>query len=348
MAKASDINELACDASARTSIALVLRTRLGEMCALRTAALEWSDPEGVHDMRVASRRLRSALRDFAPYLRRKLPRRRLRKLADALGRVRDEDVAISALEELARAAEPDITLGLSLLIAARQRRRERARVSLALALAEPALEALQAKFLRRLERAAAAKVKRAEDEAGDADGQTFRRAGREIIADLTTELRAGGRALYQPHDVDGIHRQRIVAKRLRYALELFAQCWGEWLTNAADEIAMLQKALGELHDCDVWIAALGKRLARTGKAKQHEAQAIAAQHAVERKAAVWLLSRFVKERAKYFRDALDCWEALETNEFCAKLLAALEQAPGVADTQAAPHIVSISSPPNVE
>ena len=34
------------------------------MCSLRNQALNWSDPEGVHDMRVSSRRLRGALHDF--------------------------------------------------------------------------------------------------------------------------------------------------------------------------------------------------------------------------------------------------------------------------------------------
>ena len=58
-------------------------------------------------MRVASRRLRSALRDFAPYMNEKRVagvRVELKKLADALGRVRDIDVEAAALEEAAREA----------------------------------------------------------------------------------------------------------------------------------------------------------------------------------------------------------------------------------------------------
>ncbi|HZS08327.1 MAG TPA: CHAD domain-containing protein [Blastocatellia bacterium] len=59
------------------------------------------DIEAVHDMRVASRRLRVALSNFAvccvPELRREM-RRQLGKLADALGAVRDFDVMIIALK----------------------------------------------------------------------------------------------------------------------------------------------------------------------------------------------------------------------------------------------------------
>src|SRR3712207_5223848 len=97
MAKAREIEGLDCGGAAGDGVRLVLRTRLEEMCGWRAAALDWGDPEGVHDMRVASRRLRSALRDFSPYLRRRQFRRArgdLKNLAAALGLVRDEDVAI--------------------------------------------------------------------------------------------------------------------------------------------------------------------------------------------------------------------------------------------------------------
>jgi len=51
-------------------------------------------------MRVLSRRLRSAINDFKPYFRKgSLPRPKLSDVADALGAVRDEDVALMALQE---------------------------------------------------------------------------------------------------------------------------------------------------------------------------------------------------------------------------------------------------------
>ncbi len=323
MAKASDIEGLDCAAGARDGIALVLRTRLAEMCALRTAALDWSDPEGVHDMRVASRRLRSALRDIAPYVGYHLPSRRLRRLAAALGAVRDDDVVLMALAALAGEADADMTEGLNLLSAARQQRREQARNELALALAETALDELQAKFLHKLTQTAAAQASNGGVGTDNAAAPAFDQVGREIIAGLLAELCDGGRALYQPHSVKRIHQLRIIAKRLRYALELFAQCWGERLTVCADEIAALQKSLGELHDCDVWIAELGALLKRLSRRHEPDPTDVAAARAAERKAAVWLLSRFVKDRAKHFRDALAGWESLEANDFRAQLLIAL-------------------------
>src|SRR4029453_12774743 len=102
MAKAKRIKGIDCKSVASAGIKLVLLTRFDELCSFQAAALDWSDPEGVHSMRVASRRLRSALRDFTPYLhKRRLSSvlKSLRDIADALGEVRDQDVAIMALEK---------------------------------------------------------------------------------------------------------------------------------------------------------------------------------------------------------------------------------------------------------
>ncbi|HET9296697.1 MAG TPA: CHAD domain-containing protein, partial [Candidatus Binatia bacterium] len=96
MAKPKKISGVDYDALATDAIRVVLCTRFGEMCEQRAKALDWGDPEGVHDMRVSSRRLRGALRDFMPYLRkRKLGNvlAQVKDLADALGVVRDQDVA---------------------------------------------------------------------------------------------------------------------------------------------------------------------------------------------------------------------------------------------------------------
>src|SRR6266496_2666532 len=101
MAKVKDIAGLDCSGPADNMVRLVLRAQLKAMCALRDKALDWKDPEGLHDMRVLSRRLRSAISDFKPYLRKaSLPRLKLRAIANGLGDVRDQDVALVALEEL--------------------------------------------------------------------------------------------------------------------------------------------------------------------------------------------------------------------------------------------------------
>jgi CHAD domain-containing protein len=327
MAKAKEIDHLDCRASVTSGVLLVLRTRLEELCQFRAAALDWSSVEGVHDMRVASRRLRSALRDFKPYLRRKRMRRAsqlLKRVADALGAVRDEDVAILALEELKGDAPQEIADGIEYLLTERTTRREQARAGLAEAISEGACARLQGEFIYSLERAA--KIVPGITEAEEADAGAvaymgFHHAGREVIAGSLHELQSLSASLYRPFETEPLHRMRIAGKRLRYAIELFMQCWGEPLVPFAKEVAEMQSHLGELHDCDEWIAALGARLGAEQVEPDREIRE------EKRRALIWLLRSFVKARTKHYCAALERYAEWEATEFAANLMAILDREP---------------------
>ncbi len=313
MAKAKEIEGLDCGAEAGAGARLVLRTRLEEMCAWRAAALDWSDPEGVHDMRVASRRLRSAVRDFSPYLRKRQFRRAkdgLKNLAAALGLVRDDDVALMALEKLEVGAPPGVAAGVGQFVTERVRRRDRARARLERALTEEALRELSEDFEDALASGVKAQRKPVE---GGASVVSFRRAGSKIIRAGVAEFRELSASLYNPLKSEPLHRLRITAKGLRYAVELFAACWGEGaLAPSAREIAKIQGSLGELHDCDVWIDELGGHLGRTEQEEDADA-------AEMRRAAFWLLDYFVRERTHHFQNALARWREWEESGFLARL-----------------------------
>ena len=82
--------------------------------------LDLDDIEPLHDMRVATRRLRAAMEVFRPCFPRKRYRRAmkpLKALADALGERRDRDVAIGFLREFAAAAPAADRGRLEILIA---------------------------------------------------------------------------------------------------------------------------------------------------------------------------------------------------------------------------------------
>src|SRR5690349_12987161 len=133
MAKAKRIKGIKCNDGAPLGIRLVLETRFEEMYGFRQAALDWSDPEGVHSMRVASRRLRSAMRDFMPYLRQRgltSVLKQTKAIAAALGEVRDQDVAISALEKIQKQASAEVAAALQQLIDERKERRNESRDNL--------------------------------------------------------------------------------------------------------------------------------------------------------------------------------------------------------------------------
>jgi CHAD domain-containing protein len=327
------LKEFDCDGEALGGIRLILRTRLGEMYDLREAALDWEDIEGVHGMRVASRRLRSALKDFGGFLGSKsVPQRRLKEVADALGEVRDQDVAIAALEKMRSKASEDVAAGIGRLVDERAAVRELARTKLTDIVAETPLAELQKKFLARLEKAGAATGGKQGVKQGGKRGRratkavSFRQAGREVIAARVAELQELSDSLHHPFDIEPLHTMRIAAKRLRYAMELFAPCWGGKLTACSREVAELQTSLGELRDCDIWIADLGARLDRNRAESVDAAPNSSDEQGQVRRAAVWLLNHFTKERGKHFRQALARWEKWETTAFFARMESVLNKA----------------------
>jgi len=189
-------------------------------------------------------------------------------------------------------------------------------------LTEEALAELQEEFADAL--ADAVKAARRPEEGGEkGKGVSFRRAGRLIILARLAEFQELSQNLYSPLNSEPLHRLRIAAKRLRYALELFAVCWDEGaLTSSAKEIARMQTSLGELHDCDVWVEEIGEALKPAGREGAGAGDAAAGQ---KRAAAFWLLDHFVKERAGHFHDALARWREWEATQFQARLAGLLEE-----------------------
>ena len=111
MARPRPIPDLDADGSYALAGAKIVGVRTRELADHARQVLDVSDIERVHDMRVATRRLRAALEIFEPCFPRKAHRRALRdikQLADALGERRDRDVTIASLETFAAsAAAPD-------------------------------------------------------------------------------------------------------------------------------------------------------------------------------------------------------------------------------------------------
>ena len=300
-------------------VRLVLRGQLKAMCKLRVKSLNWKDPEGVHDIRVCSRRLRSAMSDFRPYLRgAALPHLKLRKIADALGAVRDEDVALVALEELRAQAKGPAVEGIQIIADEHRKRRKEAREKLKIAIKPSVIDHFRKEFQAKLKALKIVAAKSSPPKS--ADGSiSFRDIAREIVQTRIRELREASHHLYFPFQIKELHELRILAKRLRYAVELFADCWERRTDEIAKEIALLQTSLGELHDCDVWIDNLGKRLEQTARKDKTDEAIIQL-----RAGAAWLVKYFAKERTEHYRQALTRWQEWQSNNFLEQLESILE------------------------
>ncbi|HKY30754.1 MAG TPA: CHAD domain-containing protein, partial [Pyrinomonadaceae bacterium] len=230
-----------------------------------------------------------------------------KSIAAALGEVRDQDVAIIALEKIQKQAPDGMSSALEQLIDERKERRNGSREKLSSILIANEMKQAKTEFMSRVEKATAPRKTPAETEL------TYSRMSAIVIIDRLKELEKLSESLYQPFEIEALHDMRIAAKRLRYALELFQQCWGRSLQTFAKTAARLQTALGEVHDCDVWIEDFGKQISQARKQKQNEHVA----------AFIWLLSHFVKLRTKHLRRAYDLWREWESNDVGDQLRQAL-------------------------
>src|SRR5436853_6649238 len=148
--KGKRIHGLDPSAPADEMIKLALRTQLKARCKLREKALDPNDPDGVHDMRVLLRRLRSHVSDFKPYLRKPgLSVVKVRALAKSLCAVRDQDVALAALKASKSGAAGDAFEGIEMLESERRTLREEALAVLETAITASAGDEVGAGFRAR-------------------------------------------------------------------------------------------------------------------------------------------------------------------------------------------------------
>ena len=88
-------------------------------------------------------------------------------------------------------------------------------------------------------------------------------AAERIIGVRLTELCDLAARAQDPAAVRELHDTRIAAKRLRYVLEMTADCFGPYAKTATKRAKDVQDLLGEIHDCDVMLPRLDELRWRT-------------------------------------------------------------------------------------
>jgi CHAD domain-containing protein len=153
VARAREVPGFDCDEPFAAAAARVVRVRAAEVFEHADGVLEIEEIERLHDMRVATRRLRAALEVFEACFPRKRFRKALKRvkaLADALGERRDRDVEIEFLIQFAGEAPAADREALAARIEVMREEQHRANDALAQHLEEERLRKLR----RRLEKLA--------------------------------------------------------------------------------------------------------------------------------------------------------------------------------------------------
>jgi CHAD domain-containing protein len=226
----------------RPALLILLKQRLTALLDAMPAA-QAGDMRSVHQARVATRRLREAL----PVLRTSLndhalgrAERQVRKMTRVLGPVRELDVALAHLDELA-ANNRVSGRALTRLRQTIARERFARRRELLAAITPGKMERLEQRLGRAGEKGEPVPPTSA---LAEAHAQVVRRARRLASA----VERAGG--LYLP---DRLHKVRIAAKKLRYALEIERELKRSRSTARVAQLKRLQDLLGRVHDYEILI-----------------------------------------------------------------------------------------------
>jgi len=218
--------------------------------AYEAAVLAGSDPEAIHQARVATRRLRSDLRTFEPFLDAKWAanlRGELHWLGADLGAVRDIEVMRARLGDHARQLEPAEADAVEHVLRRLDADREGARATLVASMRTARYTQL------RTDLATAALTPALHADASAEPAPALAR----VVRNRWKKLKHAVEKLGPAPKPEALHDVRIRAKRARYAAEACTPVFGKAARRFARAMADVQDVLGEHHDATVsraWLA----------------------------------------------------------------------------------------------
>lgn len=216
------------------------------------------EPDSVHRMRVATRRLRSALKTFRPLVHpaSAAVREELAWLAAVLGVVRDAEVTAAAMRQALAAEPPELVLGpvRNRVLGELRRIQLRGRAAL---LAELDGE----RYGRLLSALGALATAPLPDPGAATDRAVLRRVAKAVGAADWLLVRAAdtspgeGERVRWPLSAAGestrdfqLHEARKAVKRARYAVEVVAPAVGRPAARLVGDLTAVQELLGDQHD----------------------------------------------------------------------------------------------------
>ncbi len=210
--------------------------------------------EAIHQMRVASRRLRASIALFSGILPRGVApglETRARSVTRALRRARDADVALLHFAGWWRdSTHPEERLALEHLLERLERRRKRRRRQARNALARLRVERWLPSFRRAL------------STGPSKESRTVSSPARRVLLQrLRTVLVARDRARHR-RDARTLHALRVAIKKLRYTAEILPLGPADRAKENQRLLRRAQGALGRLHDRDVFQELIRRRIRR--------------------------------------------------------------------------------------
>jgi CHAD domain-containing protein len=228
----------------------LLRFYFGQMLEHEAGTRLGEDIEALHDMRVATRRMRSVFRVFGPYFKQKRIKpflKGLRRTGRALGRVRDLDVSLENANRYLQQLSEDEQSGLDPLLDRWRGKNQELRTSMLNYLDGKRYQSFVDEFNTFLATKGdgAKKIKKSKP-------GTYRvyQAVPILIYKRYSVLR-GYDEIINEAQLETLHALRIDVKRFRYLLEFVQEVIGPTAKDVIRECVIVQDHLGELNDADV-------------------------------------------------------------------------------------------------
>jgi CHAD domain-containing protein len=207
------------------------------------------DIEALHDMRVASRRLREALESFHFCFPPKIYTRlyeRVRLVTRSLGQARNADVASTYFSELLSQSQDLVEqIALQDILRRQVKRQHKARTKMQKNLNKVQPSLLLTQFEKTFD-------KLAQRPGRQRGPRTALRLAQNLLAQRLREVFTRRRLITGEGDIEGMHNLRIALKKLRYTLEIFDFTAAEHAQDNLRLLKKLQTVIGDLHDCDVF------------------------------------------------------------------------------------------------
>jgi CHAD domain-containing protein/uncharacterized protein YjbK len=223
-----------------------LNTQIRTLRAHEPLAWEGAHSEGVHQMRVATRRIRAALSAFDSVLSREggeSLEAEVRWLGQRLGSVRDLDVHLSHLDNYCQVLHPD---DQSLL------RHYRRHLLKARSSAHHTLrDELAGERFTRMQRDLRQFVERSETQKLGFEFRSIEQVAREHVIPQLRKVLRRGRAIDRKTPAERLHKLRIEVKRFRYQLEFLREPYDRTLKKTTRRLTRLQNTLGDHQDACV-------------------------------------------------------------------------------------------------
>ncbi len=244
----------------RQCIRTIISERMQRLLSHQDATLNDTDVEALHDMRVASRRLREAFEIFEFCFPQKTYQklyRRVKLVTRVLGDVRNADVAIMYFKILS-AKTDDILVQVALedILRSLARERRQARFHLTKGLDESQVSQFAPDLSGIFSRVESLPVRY---QRGPRQSIVL---ARRVLSQRVKDFFFARAAVTGENDEINLHKVRISIKKLRYAIETLSYAAGEAVTGSLKELKALQQTLGDLHDRDVFAGIVRKRLVK--------------------------------------------------------------------------------------